>query len=227
MVEDRSLEALELIVRLEPELLGQQPPARAVDLERVRLAAAAVEREHQLAPQTLAQRMLGDAGLELGDDRAVASELDGRLESPLDGLETKLLEAPDLALGEVHERELGEGRAAPEGQCLLERPQRRLRIVLQRAPRLRSKRRESVGVDRARRDTQDIARSLGDDRSVRAEHTSQVGDIPLDGLHGGTRCRVAPERLNQRVDGDNLTPPEHKSGKECALAPRGQPHLSA
>ena len=39
VVEDGSLEALELIVRLEPELLVQQPPARAVDLERVCLAA--------------------------------------------------------------------------------------------------------------------------------------------------------------------------------------------
>src|SRR5699024_6249286 len=121
-------------------------------LERVRLAAAAVEREHQLASQTLAQRMLRDARLELGDDRAVASEPEGRLESPLDGLETKLLEVPDLALGEVRERELGKGRAAPKGQRLLERPLRRLRIVRQRAPPLRSKRPERVGIDRAGRD---------------------------------------------------------------------------
>ena len=84
-----------------------------------------------------------------------------------------------------------------------------------------------MGVDRVRRDAQDIAGSLGDERSVRSEHTSQVGDITLDGLHGGARCRAAPERLDQRVDGDDLTPPEHKSRKEYALAPRGKPHLSA
>ncbi len=54
VVEDGSLEALELIVRLEPELLVQQPPHRAVDLERVCLAAAAIEGQHQLAAQTLA-----------------------------------------------------------------------------------------------------------------------------------------------------------------------------
>ena len=121
MVEDGSLEALELIIRLEPELLVQQPPARAVDLERVCLAAAAIEGQHQLAAQTLAQRMLGDAGLELRDDRAMASELEHRLESPLDGLEAKLLEAPDLALGEVRKRKIGEGRPTPDGQCPLER----------------------------------------------------------------------------------------------------------
>ncbi len=54
MVEDGSLEALELIVRLEPELLVQQPPPRPVDLERVCLAATAIEGQHQLAAQTLA-----------------------------------------------------------------------------------------------------------------------------------------------------------------------------
>jgi acyl carrier protein len=54
VVEDGSLEALELIVRLEPELLVQQPPPRAVDLERVRLATAAIEGQHQLAAEALA-----------------------------------------------------------------------------------------------------------------------------------------------------------------------------
>ena len=42
------------LVGLEPELLVQQPPPRAVDLERVCLAAAAIEGQHQLAAQTLA-----------------------------------------------------------------------------------------------------------------------------------------------------------------------------
>ena len=171
MVEDGSLEALELIVRLEPELLVQQPPARAVDLERVCLAAAAIEGQHQLAAQTLAQRMLGDARLELRDDRAMASELEHRLESSLDGLEAKLLEAPDLALGEVRERKIGEGRPTPDGQRPLEGDERRLRVVLQRARRLRSKRRESVGIDRIRRDAQDIAGRLGDEHAVRRENT--------------------------------------------------------
>ena len=102
----------------------------------------------------------------------MASELEHRLESPLDGLETELLEAPDLALGKVRERELGEGRAAPEGQRLLERTERRLRIVLQRAPRLGCKRRESVGIDCLGRNAQDVAGRLGDEHAVRPEHTS-------------------------------------------------------
>ena len=130
-------------------------------------------------------------------------------------------------MGEVRERKIGEGRPTPDGQRPLEGDERRRRVVLQRAPRLRSKRRESVGIDCLRRDAQDIAGRLGDERAVRRENTSEVGDIALDGLHSGARCRVAPERLDQRVDGDDLSPPEHQSREERALAPRGESDLSA
>ena len=85
----------------------------------------------------------------------------------------------------------------------------------------------SRGVDRVGRDAQDIAGRLGDECTVRGENTSEVGDIALDGLHGGARCRVAPERLDQRVDGDDLGPPEHQSRKKCPLASRGESDLSA
>jgi hypothetical protein len=74
VVEDGSLEALELIGRLEPKLLVQQPPPGPVDLERRRLAAAAVQGEHQLPPEALAQRLLRDEALELGDQLGVAAE---------------------------------------------------------------------------------------------------------------------------------------------------------
>src|SRR5919112_1789743 len=60
VVEDRFFEALELIVRLKSELLVQPPPPHAVDLERVCLAAAAIEAQHELAAQTLAQRVLAN-----------------------------------------------------------------------------------------------------------------------------------------------------------------------
>jgi len=112
LVEDRLLDVVKPRSRLDPELLDKDLARMSVRLERVRLATAAIEGEHQLAAQTLAQRMLRNAGLELGDDRAMASELEHRLESPFDRLESKLLETPDLALGEVRERELDEGRSA-------------------------------------------------------------------------------------------------------------------
>ena len=46
--EDRLLELLEGRARLDPELVDEQPPGLAVDLERLGLATGAVEREHEL-----------------------------------------------------------------------------------------------------------------------------------------------------------------------------------
>ena len=68
--EDRALERLQRRGRLDPEALDERLPGRAVDLERLGLPAGAVEREHQLAAQPLAQRMLRDEGLELATSGA-------------------------------------------------------------------------------------------------------------------------------------------------------------
>ena len=51
--EDRLLEPPKLGPRLEPQLVGEHAPRLLERLERVGLAAAAVERQHQLPPQPL------------------------------------------------------------------------------------------------------------------------------------------------------------------------------
>src|SRR5207344_3017693 len=56
--EDRLLEPPKLWPRLEPELVGEHAPRLLEGLERIRLAAAAVERQHQLPPQPLPERVV-------------------------------------------------------------------------------------------------------------------------------------------------------------------------
>ena len=56
--EDRLVEVMQLGSRLDPELLDEDLARVAVGLQRVGLAAAAVQREHQLRVQPLAPRML-------------------------------------------------------------------------------------------------------------------------------------------------------------------------
>ncbi len=115
MVEDGSLEALELIVRLEPELLVQQPPARAVDLERVCLAAAAIEGQHQLAAQTLPQRLLAHEPLELGNQLRVPAERELGLDPLLERGQPLLLQPRSLGAGE-RVAQLGQRRSTPQRQ---------------------------------------------------------------------------------------------------------------
>ena len=74
MVENRLLEPLERLRRLEAELAEQALPQGRIGGERVRLATAAVERQHQLLVQALAQGLAPHELLQLGDELVVAAE---------------------------------------------------------------------------------------------------------------------------------------------------------
>ena len=93
-----------------------------VALQRVRLAAGAVEREHQLAAQPLPQRVLVDERLELGDELAGAAQLEIGVDPFLERVEAKLLETADLVLRERLEGEVGERRSPPDRQRFAEEP---------------------------------------------------------------------------------------------------------
>ncbi len=75
LAQDRLLEALELGRGIDAELVDERLAGPAVGVERIRLPAAPVEREHQQADGPLPQRMLGDERLELADHLGRAAEL--------------------------------------------------------------------------------------------------------------------------------------------------------
>ena len=118
LIEDRPLEAAQRRPRLDPELLDQGGPRRPVGVQRLRLPARAVEREHELAAQALRQRVLGDQALELADELVGAAESEVRVDAILERGEVKLLEPTDLTLRPRLVGELGERRAAPEREGL-------------------------------------------------------------------------------------------------------------
>ena len=114
--QDHRLQPAQFRPRLESELFDQQPPALAHDLQRVRLAPGAVERQHQRSAQPLAQRVFGHERAQLADQvgRVAAHQL---LRHPLlDRLQAQLLQAGDLALGELVDAMVGERGAPPQGQ---------------------------------------------------------------------------------------------------------------
>ena len=77
LAQDRRLQLAQRGARLEPELLDQQLAPGAVDVERLGLAAGAVEREHQQAARALAQRLGGHQLLQVGQRLRVAAALAG------------------------------------------------------------------------------------------------------------------------------------------------------
>ena len=58
VLQDRLMQAPEILARLQAEIVQQNATRLPVDLERVRLTPRAIQREHHLSPQPLPQRML-------------------------------------------------------------------------------------------------------------------------------------------------------------------------
>ena len=54
MTENRLLELLKLVTRLDPELIDEQTSTFPIQVERFRLPTGPVEREHELRPRPFA-----------------------------------------------------------------------------------------------------------------------------------------------------------------------------
>jgi hypothetical protein len=114
--EDRLLESPQVRTGLERQLLRQHTVRLAEGLEGVGLAATAVQREHQLAPQPLPERVLLERRSQRGDDLAMVSQRERCLELLLERIDPKRLKPPRLraepgCVGEPLQR-----RAAPQLQ---------------------------------------------------------------------------------------------------------------
>jgi hypothetical protein len=160
--QDRPLQGLQLRPRAQSELLVQHASRLAVGLERLALAAGAVEGEHQLATEALPERVPRHQHLELRHQPAVAPELEVRLDAVLDRRRAQLLQPGDLGLRERLEREVGERRATPLLQRGAEPRGGALGLPrLERPAALLPERLEAVEVELARFEREAVARGRG------------------------------------------------------------------
>ena len=151
MVEDALLEGSQLGSGLEPKLVVERLTASAIDLERLRLPSAAVERDHQLPAQPLTVGVQSDERLELADQSSMLSAYEIRLDAVLERAVPGLFQPCDLPCGERLVRQIGERFAAPE----LERRAQQLAgassvAARERSARLSGEPLEALGVDLSR-----------------------------------------------------------------------------
>ena len=106
--------------------MDEEPPRVAIEIERLGLATRAVQRQHELGPERLAERMLTDERLQLADELRRAAEGEVGVDAALERDEPKLLEPWDLGLRERLARQVGKSRSAPETERLAEDPPRGL-----------------------------------------------------------------------------------------------------
>ena len=194
LVQDLPLELLQRRAGLDPELVDERTAPASEDVERVGLPAAAIERDHQLAAQALAKRVLGDERLELRHELVLAAERQVGVDPLLDGREALLLEARDLALGERLVAEVGQRLPVPERERLAQAGRPLLGIG--QGARLPDEQLEPAQVDLARRDVQQVAGRPRPD-PLGADQLADGGDVPVQrGLRGLGR-RVAPDALRE------------------------------
>jgi Protein kinase domain len=214
LVEDRLLELVEGGARLDAQLLHQQTPRLPVDLERLRLPSGAVQREHELRPRPLAERMLADEGLELRDELGGAPECEVSVDASLERDEPQLLETKDLRLRERLVRDVGERRAAPESECLTEnsfggfgrRPLSLLDQVL-----------EAEQVELEGPDSDHVAGLAGDDRVTRGEQLAEPGHVVLQRVASRFGSSFPPQLFDQPVGRDDLVRAGEQQGQQRPL----------
>gem|GEM_PF-6513319 len=107
--------------RVEAELVCEQVPCALESTQAVGLSVAPVERDHQLAPEVLAQRMLENEAFELGRDSLVLASGQIGVDAVLGRGQSHLFESGPMWLGELLEREVFQRRAAPQRQGGAER----------------------------------------------------------------------------------------------------------
>ena len=226
LVEDRGLELAQVGPGSRPS--SSEPlPGAPVGLEGVRLAAAAVEGDHELRREPLAQGMLGGQRLELARHVGVPAEPQVGLDAILDRSEAGLLEAGDLWLRERLVLEVRQRRSSPEPERVAELPGRRLGPVTGEVlAGLGHQALELARVELARSDAQDVARAPGQQHPVGhlaapvlRERLAQLGDVDLHALGGGRGRPLAPELVDQPVAGDDLVRVEQENREQRLLLP--------
>ena len=174
---------------LDADLLDERRSRLPVGLQRLCLAARAVEREHPLRLQPFAQRVARDERLELAEDLAMAARRQVAVDRALGRGQVQLLEAADLARRERLLRDVGERRPAPQRERLARQV-------------VGDERREAQRVDVAVAEAQLVPAPAGDDlRAVAAgrQRLAKLRDVELDHLGRRGRRILAPQRLDEPI----------------------------
>jgi hypothetical protein len=207
--QDRTVELPQFGRRLDPELV-EGGSGGSVRLERVPLATGAVQRNDELAPKRLPVRVLGGERLQLAHDGVVAAEGELGVAQQLDRAQAQLLEPAALGVRNRLGDEVGEARPAPERERLTE-PGRSfgratggdLTLPTGDEPL------EPLEVELARLQADQVAAAARLDPAG-AEDLAQPVDVDLQGLHGGGRRLLSPERIDEFVPRNRVPVPQEQ-----------------
>jgi hypothetical protein len=178
--EDRALQPPQPWARLEPEPVAQFAAGGAKGVQRLGLAAGAVQGEHALGMKCLAVRMLGNKRVELGGQPRVPATSQIRLDAGLERCDAQLVESFTRDAGDGIRLEVDERIAAPERQRFMtELGCAPCVAPFERVHALRGQSLEAGEVELVALDPDPISRGPRLDSCRRPEEPSQLGDVAL------------------------------------------------
>jgi hypothetical protein len=146
------------------------------------------------------------------------------LDALLHHREPKLLEPRDRSLREGHAAEIGECRAAPDAERLAEQLRSRLRSTLSQCERpLLGEPLEPTQIELVGWDVQHVTGRAGLDCRLRAQHLTEVGDLPLHLGDGGGGRGTRVEIVGEAVDRHDAVRTEEEDRESRALSRTSEP----
>ncbi len=190
------------------------------------MAAGAVKRADELAPQPFPQRVFDDECFELADELRTLPELEFVVDAVFDRAGVQFVEPHPLGPSEFGIREVGECRPAPARERVAEHARRVRRIVgrCARTP-LGDERLERVRVDNRAAEVEAIARA-GERHSI-ANRPTELRHVRLQRVRGGWRRLVTPQRFGELVDADCFVGVHEEHREHGARAPARERHGGA
>ena len=114
------MEVLELGGGVDPQLVGEDLLGATIAFQRLGLPPRAIAGQHEVVPQPLAEGVLGDQPLEIGQHLRVLSHGETGGQEVLHGVRAQLLEPRDLADEGGRVRQVAQGCPTPELERLVD-----------------------------------------------------------------------------------------------------------
>ncbi len=221
MLQDGALDSPQPRTRFDAELLHQCPPSRPVNRERLCLPPASVQRDHQLLVKPLAQWVIADQRLQLTDQVPMTAKGEVSLNPVLDHTSSNLLQPGDLPLREPLLAHIGQGRTAPECQCLTKVRRCPIRHAIhERATAPRSQALETADVNTLLGSTQHVG--TGPRQHHRASSRGlqcppEPRDIDLQRVLRASGRMFPPQTVDEHITRHRHIGAQHKNRKQRSL----------
>ncbi len=221
------MELTQLGPGIDAELLGEDVARLPVRVERLRVAARAVQGLHEQQPQIFPQRMVGQQPAQLRDDLGVAAAGQLGLDPEFGGVKVELGQPFGFRLDQCRRRDIGQRAAMPERERLGQLRRRALRVPGGiSTPALAHQGLEHLGVGVPRGQAQQVTGSAGDQESAVGvtEEPTQPQHVDADEVARLGRRSLAPHLVDQYVDGNDL-PGVDQQGSQDRTPLRGSDPL--